>query len=106
MMDEIIFPYELNDDYYSRVGDFGDEFFKYCQKFNFENDEESLEALCIGVYWYLYGTTALDLNSNIPGNGSYAFLTRFTISLKSFSLITTSYLPVTVPNVIVSVNPE
>ena len=65
MMDEIIFPYELNDDYYSRVGDFGDEFFKYCQKFNFENDEESLEALCIGVYWYLYGTTALDLNSNI-----------------------------------------
>ena len=65
MMDEIIFPYELNEDYYSRVGDFGDEFFKYCQKFNFENDEESLEALCIGVYWYLYGTTALDLNSNI-----------------------------------------
>lgn len=27
--------------------------------------EEALEALCIGVYWYLYGTTAMDLNSNI-----------------------------------------
>ena len=44
---------------------FGDEFKKYCQRFNFKSDEESLEALCIGVYWYLYGSTALDLNSNI-----------------------------------------
>ena len=64
-MDEIIFPYELNKEYYSRVEAFGDEFIEYCRKFNFENDEESLVALCIGVYWYLYGTTALDLNSNI-----------------------------------------
>ncbi|WP_405294678.1 DUF116 domain-containing protein [Methanobrevibacter sp.] len=34
-------------------------------QFDFRNDEESLEALCIGVYWYLYGTTAMDLNGDI-----------------------------------------
>ena len=64
-MDKIIFPYELDSDYYSRVKVFGDEFIEFSKKFDFKNDEESLEALCIGVYWYLYGTTALDLNSNI-----------------------------------------
>lgn len=64
-MDEIVFPYKLNPEYYTKVKAFGDEFIRYCQKFNFKDDEESLEALCIGVYWYLYGTTALDLNSNI-----------------------------------------
>lgn len=64
-MDEITFPYELNPDYYAKVSDFADEFLDYAEKFDFKNDEQSLEALCIGVYWYLYGTTALDLNSNI-----------------------------------------
>ena len=64
-MDEIVFPYMLDGDYYVRVKDFGDEFIDFSHRFNFKSDEESLEALCIGVYWYLYGTTALDLNSNI-----------------------------------------
>ena len=64
-MEEIIFPYKLNDGYYEKVKDFGDEFLEYSKKFNFKSDEEALEALCIGVYWYLYGTTAMDLNSNI-----------------------------------------
>ena len=64
-MEDIIFPYCLNRDYYSKVKVFCDEFLKFSKKFNFNNDEETLEALCIGVYWYLYGTTALDLNSNI-----------------------------------------
>ncbi|WP_407413760.1 DUF116 domain-containing protein [Methanobrevibacter sp.] len=63
--DEIIYPYRLNEDYYANVKAFGDEFLEYSQKFNFKSDEESLEALCIGVYWYLYGSTALDLDSNI-----------------------------------------
>ena len=63
--DEIIYPYILNEDYYTDVKAFGDEFLEYSEKFNFKSDEESLEALCIGVYWYLYGTTALDLDSNI-----------------------------------------
>ena len=62
---ETIFPYKLNENYYKNVKSFGDEFLKYSEKFKFKNDEETLEALCIGVYWYLYGTTALDLNSNI-----------------------------------------
>lgn len=65
MMGEIIFPYELNDDYYFDVKDFADEFLDFSRKFNFKDEEETLEALCIGVYWYLYGTTALDLDSNI-----------------------------------------
>lgn len=64
-MDEIVFPYKLDNEYYSKVKDFGDEFIEFCQKFAFEDEEEALKALCIGVYWYLYGTTALDLNSNI-----------------------------------------
>ena len=64
-MDKIIFPYRLNNEYYTKVKIFGDEFIEFSQKFNFKNDEEALESLCIGVYWYLYGTTALDLNSNI-----------------------------------------
>ena len=64
-MDESVFPYELNEDYYTNVKAFADRFMEYSQKFSFRSDEESLEALCIGVYWYLYGTTALDLNSNI-----------------------------------------
>ena len=64
-MSESLFPYLLNDSYYSDVKDFADEFIRYCKKFHFKDDEESLKALCIGVYWYLYGTTALDLNSNI-----------------------------------------
>ena len=64
-MNEIIFPYQLDNDYYTRVKDFGDAFIDYSKKFHFKNDEESLEALCIGVYWYLYASTALDLNSNI-----------------------------------------
>lgn len=64
-MNEIIFPYELNEGYYSDVRAFGDEFIEYSRNFDFKSDEESLEALCIGVYWYLYGTTAMDLNSNI-----------------------------------------
>lgn len=64
-MDEIIFPYKLNDEYYADVKSFGDEFIDFSKRFNFKSEEESLEALCIGVYWYLYGTTALDLNSNI-----------------------------------------
>lgn len=63
--DEMIFPYELYDDYYVKIKDFGDEFIDFSQRFDFESDEEALEALCIGVYWYLYGTTAMDLNSNI-----------------------------------------
>ena len=63
-MDELTFPYELNGEYYAKVSDFADEFLDYAEKFSFKSDEESLEALCIGVYWYLYGTTALDLNSN------------------------------------------
>lgn len=65
MMGEIIFPYELNDDYYFDVKDFADEFLDFSRKFNFKDEEETFEALCIGVYWYLYGTTALDLDSNI-----------------------------------------
>ena len=64
-MDKIIFPYRLDDEYYTKVKAFGDEFIEYSHNFDFESDEQSLEALCIGVYWYLYGTTALDLNSNI-----------------------------------------
>ncbi len=64
-MDKIIFPYKLDTQYYTKVESFGDEFIEFSKKFNFKDDEESLEALCIGVYWYLYGTTALDLNSNI-----------------------------------------
>lgn len=64
-MDDMTFSYELNRQYYDDVRAFGDEFTDFSQKFNFKSDEESLEALCIGVYWYLYGTTALDLNSNI-----------------------------------------
>ena len=63
--DETIYPYNLNNDYYSKVRAFGDEFLEYTKQFNFKSEEESLEALCIGVYWYLYGTTSLDLNSNI-----------------------------------------
>ena len=65
MGDDIIFPYELNREYYRIIKDFGDEFIEYSRRFDFKDDEESLEALCIGVYWYLYGTTALDLNGNI-----------------------------------------
>lgn len=61
----MILPYELDNDYYIDVKAFGDEFLEFSKKFNFKSDEESLEALCIGVYWYLYGTTALDLNGNI-----------------------------------------
>ena len=61
----MLFPYELNDGYYATVRDFGDEFLEFSRGFDFSDDEEALEALCIGVYWYLYGTTALDLNSNI-----------------------------------------
>ncbi len=61
----MIYPYSLNNDYYAKVKEFGDEFLDFTKSFDFKNDEESLEALCIGVYWYLYGTTALDLNSNI-----------------------------------------
>lgn len=64
-MEDIIFPYKLNPEYYAKVKFFGDEFLEFSEKFNFEDEEETLEALCIGVYWYLYGTTALDLNSNI-----------------------------------------
>lgn len=64
-MDETIFPYQLNKEYYAKVKIFGDKFIEHSKKYNFKNDEEALEALCIGVYWYLYGTTALDLNSNI-----------------------------------------
>lgn len=64
-MEESIFPYKLNDKYYIDVKNFGDKFLEFSKEFNFKNDEESLEALCIGVYWYLYGSTALDLNSNI-----------------------------------------
>ena len=64
-MDEMTFPYKLNEDYYGNVKSFADDFLKYSSKFNFRDDEETLEALCIGVYWYLYGTTALDLNGNI-----------------------------------------
>ena len=60
-----IFPYRLDNDYYHNVKQFCDEFIEFASQFNFKDDEESLEALCIGVYWYLYGTTALDLNSNI-----------------------------------------
>lgn len=47
------------------IEDFCDEFIEYSSQFDFADDEESLEALCIGVYWYLYGTIALDLNGNI-----------------------------------------
>ena len=61
----MIFPYELDDEYYINVKAFGDEFLEFLYGFNFRSDEEALEALCIGVYWYLYGTTAMDLNSNI-----------------------------------------
>jgi len=64
-MNENIFPYKLNSNYYVKIREFGDEFINYSKRFNFKNDEEALEALCIGVYWYLYGTTAMDLNSNI-----------------------------------------
>lgn len=64
-MSNSTFPYILDNDYYAKVKAFGDEFIEYCHKFNFKSDEESLEALCIGVYWYVYGSTALDLNSNI-----------------------------------------
>lgn len=64
-MSDYSFPYTLKKDYYTNVKSFGDKFLQYSQKFNFKSDEECLEALCIGVYWYLYGTTALDLNSNI-----------------------------------------
>ena len=64
-MEDIIFPYILNEDYYVNVKYFADDFLDFSKKFNFKDDEETLEALCIGVYWYLYGTTALDLNSNI-----------------------------------------
>ena len=64
-MDSKLFPYKLNPKYYGDVKDFGDEYLEFCKKFNFKSEEESLEALCIGVYWYLYGSTALDLNSNI-----------------------------------------
>ena len=64
-MAEMTFPYKLNGDYYGNVKSFADDFLKYSSKFNFRDDEETLEALCIGVYWYLYGTTALDLNGNI-----------------------------------------
>ena len=81
----MIFPYKLNENYYKvnnarKRNDnrsFGlydinsarsfklnfTDFNKYMN--DFKNNEEALEALCIGVYWYLYGTTALDLNSNI-----------------------------------------
>jgi hypothetical protein len=65
LMAEAVFPYMLNPEYYSKVKAFGDEFLEFSKQFNFRDEEESLEALCIGVYWYLYGTTALDLNSNI-----------------------------------------
>ena len=64
-MDQIIFPYKLDTQYYTKVASFADEFIEFSNKFNFQDEEESLEALCIGVYWYLYGATALDLNSNI-----------------------------------------
>ena len=64
-MQDIIFPYELNSEYYINVKEFGDVFLDFSKQFNFKNDEEALEALCIGIYWYLYGSTALDLNSNI-----------------------------------------
>lgn len=64
-MDEIIFPYKLNEDYYIKIKIFCDEFLEFSRKFNFRDDEEILEALCIGVYWYIYGTTAMDLNNNI-----------------------------------------
>lgn len=55
----------INENYYANVKFFADDFLKYCEKFSFKDGEEALEALCIGVYWYLYGTTAMDLNSNI-----------------------------------------
>ena len=61
----MIFPYELGNDYYGDVKSFGDAFLEFSSRFNFKSDEQALEALCIGVYWYLYGTTALDLNGNI-----------------------------------------
>ena len=64
-MGEPIFPYILDNDYYTNVKAFGDEFMDFSGKFNFKSEEQALEALCIGVYWYLYGTTAMDLNSNI-----------------------------------------
>lgn len=65
MMSGEIYPYLLDSQYYSNVKAFGDDYLEYCKKFSFKSDEESLVALCIGVYWYLYGSTALDLNSNI-----------------------------------------
>lgn len=64
-MSDLMFPYILDNDYYSDVADFCDEFLEFSKGFNFKNEEETLEGLCIGVYWYLYGTTAMDLNSNI-----------------------------------------
>ena len=64
-MEEIIFPYRLTENYYNNIKSFGDDFIEFSKEFNFKDGEEALEALCIGVYWYLYGTTALDLNSNI-----------------------------------------
>ena len=64
-MEKNIFPYKLNENYYQDVKIFTDEFLEYTSKYKFKNEEETLEALCIGVYWYLYGNTALDLNSNI-----------------------------------------
>lgn len=64
-MEEITFPYMLNENYYERVKTFADKYLDYAHKYNFKDDEETLEALCIGVYWYLYGSTAQDLNSNI-----------------------------------------
>ena len=44
-MDEIVFPYKLDNEYYSKVKDFGDEFIEFCQKFAFEDEEEALRAI-------------------------------------------------------------
>lgn len=61
-MENLIYPYKLNDDYYKDVGDFADEFSLFVGDYNLE---EAFNGLCIGVYWNEYKNEIASLSPSL-----------------------------------------
>ncbi|WP_432644572.1 DUF116 domain-containing protein [Methanobrevibacter sp.] len=63
-MENLIFPYEIKDDYYGDVDDFAVEFIEFANSLNLNDLSVMLEGLLIGVYWKVYKIDAINLSIN------------------------------------------